>query len=1446
MTDTRSCFCQWSECKKFRQIILENAPNDHPWSTDIVRLTFPPKKNANPSIKSISWLVSIRRHLLYRNPDIDIPEGIHIYPHHFPLALLKWRQCNPKLRWSTLISKKDALEIVKYDYGNMRFMEYTNSMYYMLSKSSYAKDDIKQMLLQERRKLFHQSPMTTKSEIKTFIDGINRDSKVLTKLQTHFDFECTSESQSLQFTNGATIPNAKSIESNVSGCGDKISNHQSTNESDCLQASIITNEKSIPLLSGLGIGLGLSSTPIDINPNIVPPTIPNVTHLKDFLKKQYGSLKRHNLDFYEDNSVQEMAKLLVVYHEYKDSFIISHSDTMKYYPCHGYNLTIDKDKCSYFSLRKRNYDIVLCCNCQIRKDFVLRKRKRMVACPTRARPFSNLNPKEKVDAYEQRYKKVRSVSMRYNRLVSKLNNMEDSLIIRHNTPVNDIFDKVFDYISKHWNYSKSEINKMFLELELGTNDKTSSNIDERNKCVSYISENIQNMKNKLDGKHGSNRFSAHTINIALSLFLRSKRGYEDLRASGLICLPSPQALSKRASKCKVQSGGDPSIYLMLKDEISASPDDIVGHIMMDEIKLKNGISFNCKSKEIVGFIPEEMDTKNMLENILDMNKKHKKGKVVSVYANQWRFRSTKGLVHNSDFYFNNGSLNGNELVRQFIDVVTSYESIGIKIYGIVSDGGGGNTKIFNMISEYNPGKSKWMNNKCLRTLNPVDPSRYIYIWSCSTHSLKALRNNLYRSQPNLSRSLKFNNSSFGWKEMGNIYLRDVNRLDCNIGARTDIVKHAIHLDKYTLMNANYAKQVFSDKTICEVISHLSVMLQVKLTPIRDDMSQWHKFICHWKQLDSNVSYNKTIEIQSSISLLQYQISVNGIYIERLMNPRWRLTKDNIEIESKTFEEIGTYFDDWLKQQSIVKEKENMKESEVEKYFISLVTYNNMKTLVRGFLGYARCIINATGSYVPALHSNQSSIECFFSRIRYMGKDFSDKYASGVVQQNVLNQISSIQKKANNSSYPNNTLSNETNVKENRDKEIGLFVRVQKQIYDTMKNDIDWTLQESNTHIINPSHELSKKISGFDMNLYFQNYVLPNRCNYQQYLYKDLRFQGYVQLSIGTRRQRYFDSMLGKENIEATSNLCQDIVFMLYKTLCNSSNESMSSCAFEYNFLTIMQQNDNEVMKLYTSSDLYQVHRNQNTEPDRIFVLILTNVLKHILIEIILPDIIGIYQREVLTFTTITPMKDNKDAPMVINDNDVNRVFGWALMKTSKKCIKRKLNQNSDEKIDGINLLLEDMATEVTNIIHNKEYTRLFLPLDDEIRNKGRLTLVSPPYIKQFSQLLKIARETLNAHNQEQGNKVPVNGDIISIMQKQNAISQYPEITDICLTSLERVKHKSLTMSIRKEIIWELIDRICNALFGRVIRSFREDRLKRSNDITFRTEIAVKSESKHKN
>ena len=46
--------------------------------------------------------------------------------------------------------------------------------------------------------------------------------------------------------------------------------------------------------------------------------------------------------------------------------------------------------------------------------------------------------------------------------------------------------------------------------------------------------------------------------------------------------------------------------------------------MLDKIKLENGISFNCISKEIIGYLPDQMNTKKMLENILNTGSKQNK------------------------------------------------------------------------------------------------------------------------------------------------------------------------------------------------------------------------------------------------------------------------------------------------------------------------------------------------------------------------------------------------------------------------------------------------------------------------------------------------------------------------------------------------------------------------------------------------------------------------------------------------------------------------------------------------------------------------------------------------------------------------------------------------------------------------------------------------------
>ena len=70
---------------------------------------------------------------------------------------------------------------------------------------------------------------------------------------------------------------------------------------------------------------------------------------------------------------------------------------------------------------------------------------------------------------------------------------------------------------------------------------------------------------------------------------------------------------------------------------------------------------------------------------------------MTVYANQWIFRSTKDDVHNVFYYFNKSILTCNDIVEQFIDVLLYYENLGIQIYGLVCDGGGSNESFLHKI-----------------------------------------------------------------------------------------------------------------------------------------------------------------------------------------------------------------------------------------------------------------------------------------------------------------------------------------------------------------------------------------------------------------------------------------------------------------------------------------------------------------------------------------------------------------------------------------------------------------------------------------------------------------------------------------------------------------------------------------------------------------------------
>ena len=65
-----------------------------------------------------------------------------------------------------------------------------------------------------------------------------------------------------------------------------------------------------------------------------------------------------------------------------------------------------------------------------------------------------------------------------------------------------------------------------------------------------------NIETKL--KEGNRRcnFSPRIINTSMLLFLRNRKLYDELRLSGLLCMPDPRHLGRVSGHLKVAEGGD--------------------------------------------------------------------------------------------------------------------------------------------------------------------------------------------------------------------------------------------------------------------------------------------------------------------------------------------------------------------------------------------------------------------------------------------------------------------------------------------------------------------------------------------------------------------------------------------------------------------------------------------------------------------------------------------------------------------------------------------------------------------------------------------------------------------------------------------------------------------------------------------------------------------------
>ena len=350
----------------------------------------------------------------------------------------------------------------------------------------------------------------------------------------------------------------------------------------------------------------------------------------------------------------------------------------------------------------------------------------------------------------------------------------------------------------------------------GENDNSGRSLQAINTYVDFLLNEITNFAHDLRGNTRSRRYSSEIMRLSLALWSRSgKRGYEDFRNSSFMSIPSSRRLQDLISNIKVEEGFDPQVYEYLKDASCKNKTKRVGRLVFDEMKLKAGCSWNTSDGKLSGFIydtDKSFDLRSQLRDMFARGKddsaniespnnencennvpingvlsecKNKCPGKIATYVQLYRLCLLNGNAHNIQYFFNDGFLTGNEILGQLINIITMLSTIDIDIYGVTSDAGGSNARLFSLLrGGMKLGNETWLGEDFVTFDHPCAPHK-IAMWYCSVHNFKNIRNALYSSRvldgdkgESKSRKRKFetiDGVSFGWETIENSFKREEKR-----------------------------------------------------------------------------------------------------------------------------------------------------------------------------------------------------------------------------------------------------------------------------------------------------------------------------------------------------------------------------------------------------------------------------------------------------------------------------------------------------------------------------------------------------------------------------------------------------------------------------------------------------------------------------------------------
>ncbi|EQC29150.1 hypothetical protein SDRG_13022 [Saprolegnia diclina VS20] len=577
----------------------------------------------------------------------------------------------------------------------------------------------------------------------------------------------------------------------------------------------------------------------------------------------------------------------------------------------------------------------------------------------------------------------------------------------------ELMDSIFDlYIKKKT--MKPEVEKAAREEYKATSATFTKHVVEQVKQQALV----------FKGDAKQVRYSRDVLRLALSLTPKAR---SDLRASGLIQIPSNATLARYRKAHSVKSGSCRVMYTRANEAYAAYQEKrdpnfdrskpVAVSLMHDECKLTaSNIYINTKDNSIVGFVDDEVGDLESLADIFFEETPVKKDPEVAQVVNQWKMRSVySNFTYLVEFFVSSKEFNAQEFLAQFMHVLLGAEQARFEIIWIVSDSGSANMALFKHLSSLGhkaapqaaalrarkpkpaePNDESWLDEQFVSFGHPLDPDRKIFLCPCWTHLFKSLRNLLENKKRHL-----VNTSEITWGVLVDALARDDDRRAKGLVGDTRLIKDAVQPDGWSKMDVSLAKRVFDIKTITEIICYAKGVIEsgpsspkivfCDEASLASPGSRLASTNCGPKPWDTTIGrvlrnvrillqYDWPSDARDPRPTLELMAVIHELTSAFMLDTTQRIHAENVEAVSQFFQHRLAYFHEWKK---LVDERNLAGDPTWDKQFMSKITYLNLRLACRAPVAIVEYLVARGGphGYSPVTDFNQSSIEASFSGLR---------------------------------------------------------------------------------------------------------------------------------------------------------------------------------------------------------------------------------------------------------------------------------------------------------------------------------------------------------------------------------------------------------------------------------------------------------------------------------